>query len=145
VVQGPYGSFLARRDAHRPQLWIAGGIGLTPFLAALAPPGGAAVAGPKEPVAPVDLVHVHRPGEAPAGECLAGGQDALPPGVRLTSIEAGNDPARVWELLLQRVGSPAGRQVFLCGPSPLVDALRGSLLAAGVAPQDIHSERFDFR
>ena len=151
MVQGPYGGFLAHRDARRPQLWIAGGIGLTPFLAALASPGDArpagssVVAGAMEPVAPVDLVHVHRPGDALAGECLENGQHALPPGVRLTSIEAENDPRRVWQGLLERVGSPAGRQVFLCGPPQLVDALRGSLLAAGVAPQDIHSERFDFR
>lgn len=160
MVQGPYGGFLARRDPARPQLWIAGGIGLTPFLAALGGSGGAVgggqgpgpaltpSAGPAGSAAArprVDLVHVHRPGDALALECAGEGAEPAPAGVRLHSIEAGDDPDAVWRELLDRVGDPAGRQVFLCGPPPLVDALSARLRGAGVAPQDIHSERFDFR
>lgn len=137
LVQGPYGSFLAQRDPARAQLWIAGGIGLTPFLAALGARNGAA---PR-----IDLVHVHRPGDALARECAPDAAVAAPAGARLHSIEAGDDPEAVWHGLLERVGDPAGRQVFLCGPPPLVDALSARLRDAGVAPQDIHSERFDFR
>lgn len=137
MVQGPYGSFLARRDPARSQLWIAGGIGLTPFLAALGAPGGS--------VPSVDLVHVHRPGDALALDCAGAAAEPAPAGVRLHSIEAGDDPDAVWRRLLDRVGDPAARQVFLCGPPPLVDALSARLRGAGVAAQDIHSERFDFR
>jgi predicted ferric reductase len=156
LVQGPYGGFLAQRDPARPQLWIAGGIGLTPFLAALrasgraegpgsafTPPAGPA--GPGATVPRIDLVHVHRPDDALALECAGEGAEPAPAGVRLHSIKAGDDPDAVWRELLDRVGDPAGRQVFLCGPPPLVDALSARLRDAGVAPQDIHSERFDFR
>lgn len=136
-VQGPYGAFLAQRDARRPQLWVAGGIGITPFLAALGNETG--------PAAPIDLVHVHRPGDVPAPACLPDLPSALPQQARLLAIETAGDVGDVWAAITARLGALAGRQVFLCGPPALVDALRPRLAAAGVAPGDIHSERFDFR
>ena len=138
MVQGPYGAFLAQREPQRPQLWVAGGIGITPFLAALEREvaGGAA---------PVDLVHVHRPGDLPARACLPLLPAALPGPVRLLQVETAGDVDEAWAPLAAQVGEFAGRQAFLCGPPPLVDALRRRLVAAGVAPRDIHSERFDFR
>ncbi len=136
-VQGPYGAFLARRDDRRPQLWVAGGIGITPFVAALGIEAG--------PAAPIDLVHVHRPGDLPARACLPELPSALPPRVRLFPIETAGEIDEVWPAIAARVGALAGRQAFLCGPPALVDALRPRLVAAGVAPDDIHSERFDFR
>lgn len=32
IVEGPYGNLLVNTDRNRPQLWIAGGIGVTPFI-----------------------------------------------------------------------------------------------------------------
>lgn len=148
-VQGPYGSFLARRDPRRPQLWIAGGIGLTPFMAALeqlrsAPGRRPGRVDPDPPAIAVDLVHVHGPDDVMADACLPGSA-GLPPGVRITPIESAGDPDQVWQALLAATGSPVRREVFICGPQPLVDALHSRLVAAGVLRQDIHSEKFDFR
>lgn len=136
-VQGPYGAFLARRDPRRPQLWLAGGVGVASFLAAL---GGTAVT-----AAPVDLVHVHRPDDVLAGACLPGLSSTLPAQVRLHAIESAGDVEEVWAAIAARVGALAERQAFLCGPPALVDPLRARLVAAGIAPRDIQSERFDFR
>lgn len=137
MVQGPYGAFLSQHDPSRAQLWIAGGIGLTPFLAALQ--------SQPQPAGPVvDLVHLHRPADAFPDACLPR-PAGLPAGVRITSLESAGDARQACAALLRAVGPPAGREVFLCGPPPLVDALRACLVEAGVSPQDIHSERFDFR
>lgn len=136
TVQGPYGAFLARSDPHRPQLWIAGGIGITPFLARLpsAADGGASV----------DVVHVRRPSDVAAEALLL--PQPWPARVRLHDLPSDDDDIEaLWRRLLAQVGPPAGQQVFLCGPRALVAALRGHLVAAGVAPHDIHDERFDFR
>jgi predicted ferric reductase len=138
MVQGPYGAFLAQRDPRRAQLWVAGGIGITPFLAALAQPVQAQAA-------PVDLVHLHRPGDVPVHQCLAPGRAQPVPGARLVAIESEGGVDEAWSRLVERVGVPVGRQVFLCGPPPLVDGLSARLLEAGVAARDIHSEKFDFR
>jgi len=139
MVQGPYGAFLARRDPQREQLWIAGGIGITPFLAALP---SAVSECPR-----IDLVHVRR-GRDVALDSLIGARPGSPtaPSVRLHDLRSDSDDAdALWNRLRERVGPPAGRQVFMCGPPALVDALRRRLIAAGVPPQDIHDERFDFR
>ena len=34
------------------------------------------------------------------------------------------------------------RDYFVCGPNPMIDAMEGLLMARGVAPGAIHSERF---
>lgn len=136
-VQGPCGAFLARCDPRRPQLWLAGGVGIAPFLAAL----GSTV----DAAAPIDLVHVHRPGDPPAGASLPGRPSTLPAGVRLHAIETAGDLEEVWAAIVARVGALAGRQAFLCGPPALIDPLRVRLVAAGIAPRDIQGERFDFR
>ena len=43
---------------------------------------------------------------------------------------------------LSQVELPAGAAYYLCGPLPFLQAVRGSLLARGVAPDDIQYEVF---
>lgn len=140
MVQGPYGAFLSQRDPRRAQLWIAGGIGITPFLAALAAPTDTPAG------TPIDLVHVRRGRDVGVHALLPQSGPRLPASVRIHDLPSDTaDAAQLWADIVERTGSPTGRQVFMCGPPPLVDALRARLLAAGVAAQDIHDERFDFR
>ena len=149
-VEGPHGAFLFRRDPARPQLWIAGGIGLTPFLAATdalqSSPGTArdSPGGQASENVPIDLVHIHRPDDPPAGRLLARPMQAGGPRVHAIASQR-EGPEVLWARIVERVGPVAGRQVFVCGPAPLVGALRGSLLRAGATSSDIHTERFDFR
>ncbi|MFB7943265.1 hemin transporter, partial [Streptomyces sp. NPDC056049] len=37
---------------------------------------------------------------------------------------------------------PAGTSAYLCGPLPFLRAVRGDLVASGVAPADVHYEVF---
>lgn len=143
-VQGPFGRFLAQRDPVRPQLWIAGGIGVTPFLAALEREVGAPVR------ADVDLVHVHRSGDASVLACLppdaSGSPAGLPAGLRVHPIAFDSpDPAALWAHVAACTGPVAGRQAFLCGPPAMVEGLVAELRRAGVRSRDIHTEKFDFR
>ncbi len=138
-VEGPYGGFLARRDSNRPQLWLAGGIGITPFLAALEREGP--IDGPV-----VDLVHIHRAGDAAIQDCLPRPGPLLSGTKRMHAIESdGVAPNALWERIVGLVHDLRLRQVFLCGPVGLTGALRQRLIKAGVSPDDIFSERFDFR
>jgi predicted ferric reductase len=135
-LQGPFGAFLQARDEARRQLWIAGGIGITPFLAAAETLGVAAQG--------VDLAYIHRD-SPPAGqarlEALARRHRAL----HLHNLAGEPTPEALGDWLRSRIPDLARRQVFLCGPPGLVDGLGVRLLQAGVAAEDIHSERFDLR
>lgn len=133
-VQGPYGSFLVDR-AERPEVWIAGGIGITPFLALLR----------AQPVTrPTEFYYTFRNGvEAPY---LAELRDlaAVQPHLHYHPLAMQEDTAPLYSLLAGVTDLP-GREIYMCGPPPLIDAVGDWLRHHGVPPRHIHYERFDFR
>ena len=133
-VQGPYGTFLVDR-IEAPELWVAGGIGITPFLALLR-------AGPV--IHPTDLVYVYREtADAPHLAELTGysASQAL---LRFHPLALQENPTPLFELL-ETLPDMAERQVYLCGPPSLVDAITRQLRLQGIAQRQIHFESFDFR
>jgi predicted ferric reductase len=132
-IQGPFGEFLT--DPSGPALWVAGGIGITPFIAALR----------QGPLAhPVHLIYLHRegPGAPYAQElrALTGQQ----PQLQLQLIDTG-DALPALGPLLPSGEALQGVECQLCGPSAMVDAAVQCLRERGVDRQRIHFERFDFR
>ncbi len=133
-VQGPFGNFLAG-DASLPQLWIAGGIGITPFIAMLR-------AGRCH--TPTTLLYLVRERTDAAFVDELGRLQAADRNLAVQCEATGNglpDAAP----LLDAVAGMAGREVRICGPAPMVDALLPLLQARGVPAQRIQYERFDFR
>ena len=133
-LQGPFGSFLAEANTG-PQLWIAGGIGITPFMAALRQ---------RAPISPTTLMYLYRT------DADAAFLDELR---RLAAAEAQFDlVARACgdglpdiDGLLTHVSGLTGRQVQLCGPPAMVEAFRTRLMQRGLPATSIHAESFDFR
>lgn len=133
-VQGPFGDFLAGRT-ERPQLWVAGGIGITPFVAALR------AAPLRQPTA---LLHLWTPlAEPPFADELQ--QMAASQPLLQWLPAASRDAVRDLPALLDAVADLPARQVFACGPAPLVQALRKALAAHGIPAEAVHAERFDWR
>ncbi|QID19927.1 oxidoreductase [Nitrogeniibacter mangrovi] len=133
-VQGPFGDFGAA-GSGRPALWIAGGIGIAPFMALLR---AGTVA------APVRLIYLYR--EAADGayhDELVTLADA-DPDVTLVAHASG-DGAPDLAAILPEADALAGVECFLCGPPGLVDAAVALLRARGAADEHIHFERFEFR
>lgn len=132
-VQGPFGQFFA--EGAGPSLWLAGGIGITPFVAALR----------NGPLAqPAHLIYLHRDhAGAPYADELTALASAQPL-LRLHIVDTG-DAAPDLGLLLPGAGELRGLHCYLCGPSGLLDAVVQQLQQRGVAPSHIHFERFDFR
>lgn len=133
-LQGPFGDFLAD-TARSPQLWIAGGVGITPFIARLR----------QGPLAqPTHLVYALRRREDAAF-------------VDELEIQARSDPRLTLALQLDAAPVPdiarwlepladlREREVQLCGPPPLVARLKAELARRGVGAARVHSESFDFR
>lgn len=136
-LQGPFGEFLGRDESPspRPQLWVAGGIGITPFIAALR----------QRPCSvPTTLLYlVRRPEDAAfAGELRA--MAAAQPLFTLWLEPTGDAPPQL-QPWLARLPDLAGREVQVCGPPALVRALLPLLAARGVPRAQVHHEAFDFR
>lgn len=137
-VEGPYGQF--NFENHRPstgQVWIGGGIGITPFIArmqhlAVHPDGRA-----------VDLVHAVAQLGTRASSLLSA--DAAAAGVQLHVMLDGRDGLLTGERLRALVPDWASREVWFCGPTGLGLALWRDLHAHGLPAAAFHQELFQLR
>ncbi|MCK8786305.1 ring-hydroxylating dioxygenase ferredoxin reductase family protein [Roseomonas sp. NAR14] len=137
---GPSGSFYLR-DARRPLLFLAGGTGLAPFLSML---GRIAAEGSAQPIHLVygvtndaDLVGVDRLEE----------YAARIPGFTFATVVAAEASAHPRKGYVTAHIAPEqlhGGEVdiYLCGPPPMVDAVRDWLAAQGVTPANFYYEKF---
>ncbi|MBP9712382.1 MAG: ferric reductase-like transmembrane domain-containing protein [Sterolibacterium sp.] len=137
-LQGPFGAFLPA-TISRPSLWLAGGIGITPFMATLR-------AGSLS--APVHLIYLHRDADDAAYvdelHALAQQQPLLTLVVQASGA-ALPDLSKLLPQILSDAPQGGSRDCYLCGPPGLVAAARRVLMQRGVAATQIHDERFDFR
>ena len=140
TVAGPAGSFYLR-DIKRPVLFLAGGTGLAPFLSMLEK---IVVTGSDQPVHLIygvtndaDLVCVDRL-EAFAARipnftfacCIAAEASVQP---RKGYVTAHIEPEHL---------NGGDVDIYLCGPPPMVEAVRGWLDRRGVTPASFHFEKF---
>jgi predicted ferric reductase len=132
-LEGPYGCFDPTRGRAR-QLWIAGGIGITPFLALL--PGVAADHD-------VRLVwSVRHLEDAMYSEEIARDIAGRPSISATLWATADRGHLRLAELGIER---PLELSVYLCGPVPMREALVAQARELGVRDADIHYEEFSLR
>ncbi|OWY37341.1 reductase [Xenophilus sp. AP218F] len=130
TVEGPYGCFDLRRGGQR-QAWVAGGIGVTPFLAWLQS---------REPEEGYDIDFyycVRSAGEAARLDEVR--QACQRHGIRLHLI-AGDTGAQLEASMLPQV-----EDVWFCGPQGLGAALRRGLAARGALAPRLHQEAFSMR
>ncbi len=137
-VEGAFGRFSYTRF-NKPQIWIAGGIGITPFLSM------AQTLDTKTP--PIDLVY----SAATRSELIE--QHALgtviPQQVSnfryqaYVTDEMSGFLTADW--IIEHCGGVEGKEIFICGPPGMMRALRQQLRAKGVHKYNIHTEEFDLQ
>lgn len=138
VVRGPYGRFDAASTGGK-QVWIAGGIGITPFLSKLR------AMSPDDPRQIVLVYGVREAKEALFLDELKALAEALP-NFRLVLLESNKQEfARVDVMKTKLDGPLAGFDFFLCGPKPMINGIMKDLKKEGVARDQLHSEAFEFR
>ena len=137
TIEGPYGQFNFK-DGSQQQVWIAGGIGITPFLSWMR--DFEANSHDRE----IDLFYTTRiPEEAlfldeiekadnHAGFCAH----------MLYSVTNGRLTV---EKIIASSGPLAGKDIYLCGPINMVETFQRALAVQGVPPDKIHFEEFNFR
>ena len=136
-VEGPYGRFNPLGGLDR-QVWIAGGIGITPFLSVmrtLDPEHGKTI----------HLYYCVREGkEAVFWDELT--QRAILGGVSLHRIETETGARLGIERLVADLGDDLTRwEYYLCGPRPLTSAISKGLRRREVPARQIHDEPFELR
>jgi len=136
-VEGPYGRFDFRKGGAR-QVWLAGGIGITPFLAW-------AESLTKADRRDIHLVH-----------CVRTPEEAI--GLEILKAAAGRNPrfsyqvvatARDGRLTAERlIGSTpftvSDADLWFCGPTGLKDGILKRLKALGQTPRRVRFEHFEF-
>lgn len=133
-VEGPYGSLCHVRMPSKRQVWIGGGIGITPFISM-----ARAVSRGTDGY-DVDLYYC----VAHAGETYF--HDELADHVDVITVQEDRDGFLTAAKIAERSGPLTGDvDYLLCGPPGMMHALRSQLEAAGVPASRIHAEDFTFR
>lgn len=136
VVSGPYGRFDRRMGTDR-QVWIAGGVGITPFLSWLRSLDD-------ELAETVDFF-VTSAGRSPfADEIQKIAKDH--PRLTVHLIDTSTDGRLTPDQVLGAVDAdPRELSVFMGGPDPMLRQFRRALRASGVRAANIHREYFHWR
>ncbi len=136
TVEGPYGRFQFDGEARR-QIWIGGGIGISPFVARLKQlaqqPDGREI----------DLFHATSEVDETALQRLQVYAQAA--GVRLHLLVSGRDGRLTGERLRERVPQWRDAEVWFCGPAAFGDAIRTDLCGQGLPAARFHQELFELR
>lgn len=135
-VEGPYGRFdIARCNRKSKQIWIAGGIGVTPFLAWLE----SLQSNPQQ--APnADLHYCTRDQTSDAFVPRLQALCATLPGIQL-HIHGAQQGAT---LTAESLAVSKNSEIWFCGPAGLATMLRNGLRALGSEPR-FHQEAFQMR
>lgn len=135
TIEGPYGRF--DFDSGRRQLWIAGGIGIAPFIA------GLEWLADEDRPASVDLIYSTRMRDDALLHRLSELVDRT--GVRLHLLVTPPDPQLTVPRLEEMVPDWRCADVWFCGPAAFGDAMRGGMIANGLPASRFHQEFFELR
>jgi predicted ferric reductase len=143
LCDGPHGRFIPVRGAG-PHLFVAGGIGITPFLSILREWDAAGIA------EPVTLIWSMRTRDEQIDEGFfepAAARHAVFRYVPVLTREPGGASRRVDRALLSAYVEPANAArltAYVCGPDSFRRAVIGHLRDLGLPRRAIHDETFSF-
>ena len=134
-VEGPFGALSHERMPSRRQVWVAGGIGITPFLS---------MARSLDEGYEVDLYYA----TAHVQEAHFLGElrhiSRQNPSFRVLPVTEDDLGFITAEYVRQTSGNLEGRDILICGPPAMLDNLRYQFRHIGVADDRIHAEDFRF-
>ena len=151
-LRGPIGGyFVWRATDGGPLLLVAGGSGIVPLMAMLRHRATALAERPARQATPARLLYSSRSFSdviyRDELDRMAADDDSL----RVVHTITRDAPPewtghrrRIDRAMLDEVGWPPSDQphVFVCGPTPMVEAAASALVASGHAPERIRTERF---
>ena len=138
TLEGCYGHFNHKRGGKK-QIWLAGGIGVTPFLAMASRLKG-------DEGQDIHMVYcVRDKAEAIGVETFRAQAEKLG-NFKFTLHDSATDGRLdAQKLVSGTTVDPAGADLWFCGPPPLRLAIEKGLRELGKAPRRVEFERFEFR
>lgn len=135
-VEGPYGKFVFN-DGKSRQIWIGGGIGITPFIARMKQLAGSVHN------QSIDLIHTTPHIQSSIKEKLLADTKAAQ--VNLQLLIDNQDGHLDGERLRSSFPDWKSASIWFCGPKGFGEALRKDLLAHGLPSNSFHQELFNMR
>lgn len=136
TVEGPYGQF-DFGSAEGPQLWIAGGVGITPFIARME---AISLSGQQPDV---DLIYsTGAPDNGFIAEVCSAASAA---GVRFHLVDSGRDVLLDLAKLALWIPDWRKADVWFCGPATFGDGLYQAMRENGLPIRRFHRELFEMR
>ena len=143
ALEGPFGDLVLASELNRPAVFLAGGIGVTPFRSI-----AVSAAHAKLPHRLLLFYSNHRPQDAPFLDELRALQQTNPNYRFVATMTNGNgswqgESGRISNAMIRRyVSDLIGPIYYLAGPPAMVLGLQDTLTAAGVHADDIRAEEF---
>lgn len=135
-VEGPFGKFSYHDSLHKDQVWIAGGIGITPFISL-------AKTLANEQNFNIDLIYcINNESEAVYLDKLISLAKQRSDLFRLTVFYSDQRGYITANDIINLALGVENKDIFLCSPPGMIAALRKQLIAMGVDKNLIHSEEF---
>ena len=134
--EGPYGSFSFRNYSNKNQIWIAGGVGITPFLSMLRD------LSQKDSDYKIDLYYSVREESGLAFKNEIENIALANKNLRVKFWVSKNEGFLNAEAIKNQTENSLNRDIFICGPGIMMSALKGQFLAQGMKKNQIHTEEF---
>ena len=138
IIEGAYGMFDYKTGGPK-QIWVAGGIGVTPFLSFIRDlETGLAF--------DVDFYYTVRHREEAIFVDEIGAAAKKNPRLKAHIRFSATDGSLTVDTIAKNAGGNiSGHHVYMCGPLPMVQAFESKFIEAGVPADHIHYEEFNFR
>lgn len=140
LIDGPYGVFTSEVPVHdRPSVFIAGGIGITPFVRHIVQDTSKKhwlfYANQTKQTAVFSDYLRHKMGDQYIGILS---REAAPTS---TNDEHGHISEQI---LKSHLENPHTYDYYICGPTSFISAAKNCLLGLGVTPNNVYAEEFEF-
>ena len=133
LIDGPYGRFSFRKAKYKNQIWIAGGIGITPFLA---------MSQVLKDDYRVNLYYSVKENKDAVRTGLLHDVEKLNPNFRMNLWVTADRGYIKAKNILDLENGLASKDVFLCGPPAFMENMKDQFLSLGVDIKRIHYENF---
>lgn len=135
-VEGPFGEF-SYGFGSKGQVWVAGGVGVTPFVSF-----AKHILTQKDFSYDIEFYYSVRTKDDLAFHELFMSVASQYPSFKYHPMPSDTDGYITGDLLVNKVPGIITRDIFICGPPPMMNALTGSLVSLGINHKHIHSELF---